>query len=290
MNAAEFETRRSALLNKYNSQVATRGAYIVSTKPYVSTLPLQWDVVDTHVTDGYGFMVARKGQVLDFFSYGIGDQYGVGPSTVTRKANDADTNISKAKQTNGNADFVVEGLSLTCGAVRYQDANVTTGTQVPFPTQTDPDVVAALAGGRPLPDPGSIVQPAQVYSPFNLEQALLQSILRSSSVQLNWDEDRTEKLGPITRLAQGGGGSQLRANGMPFPSNVFRIQEGYLWSRVGEQDSELVVRLQLQEAVVMPFTINDDPADDTKQIVPSFVFTDLALALHGFEFKYPSRN
>jgi hypothetical protein len=290
MEAVEFENRRSALLKKYNSQVGDKGAYIVSTKPYVSTLPLQWDIVDRDITNQFAFAVCRRGQNLDFFSYGIGEQLPIGPAGVTRKATNSDTNISKSKQTNGNADFVVEGLGLSMGATRYQDADVTSGVLVPFPAVTDPDVVAALQGERPMADPASIVMPPQAYSPFNLEQVLLQAVLRSSSFQFLWDEDRTEKLGPITRLAQGGGGSQLRSNGMPMPSNIFRVEEGYLWARIGEQDAEMVVRLAVDEAVIVPITLNNDPADDTKIIAPSFLFTDLALSLHGFEFKYPSRN
>lgn len=293
-----FVTRRQALIAKYDAQESVKGSYIVSTKPYASTLSIEWDVADVDVASQYGYMVARKGQTLDFFSYGIGDQLLLGPNGTSRKANDADTNISKAKQTNGNADFVVEGLSLSCRGPRYADAQTTAAPNlVPFPppvpapgSVSDPDVIAALQGGRLMPDPASIVTPPQVYSPFNLENALLQAIIGSASCQLNWDEDRTEKLGPLVRLSQGGGGSQLRANGMPLPSNIFRVEEGYLWARVGEQDSELVVRVVLQEAIVMPFTLNNNPADDTQVIAPDKIFTDLQLSLHGFEFKYPSRN
>jgi len=298
MDSSGFETRRAQLIKKYDAQVPTKGNYIVSTKPYVSTLSLEWDIVDANVASQYAYAVARKGQTLDFFSYGIGDQLLLGPAGSSKKATDADTNISKSKQTNGNSDFVVEGLSLNSRGPRYVDAGLTVAPNlVPFPPPfpaagfvSDPDVIAALGGGRLLPDPASIVTPPQVYSPFNLENAMLQAVLGSCSVQLNWDEDRIEKLGPLVRLAQGGGGSQLRANGMPLTSNIFRVEEGYLWARVGEQDAELVVRVQLQESVVMCITLNNNPADDAQVIAPKQIFQDWQLSLHGFEFKYPSRN
>ncbi len=283
-----FVTRRSQLIAKYDAQEADRGSYIVSTKPYHSTLSVPFEVVGWDAANQFAYAICRKGTVLDFFSYGIGDSQTFG--TNTRKANDADTNISKAKQTNGNADFVVEGLSLQVGAVRQADGLGGVAGTVTYPLPADPDALAAIVGARPVADPGSIFLVPQAYSPFNLESVLMQAILRSGSVQLNWDEDRTEKIGHLLSLPQGGGGSQLRSNGMPMANNVFRVEEGYLWARVGEQDSELVVRVTIQEAIVIPITLNDSPADSTLVTAPVGIFLDMSLKLHGFEFKYPSRN
>ncbi len=304
-----FVTRRQTLIAKYDAQVEgdaansikKRGPYTVSTKPLHSTLLIPFEVVNVDPDNQVAFAVARKGTTLDFFAYGIGDQLPLPQPAATNrgKATDADTNISKGKQTNGAADFCIEALSISAGPFYYEDANVTGSEgspQVPFPSQIptgenlDKDVAAAIAGVNATVDPGSIVQPPQVYSPFNLENVFFEGVQPRASLQLLWDEQRVEKLGTLRNLAQGGGGSALRSNGHPLCSNVFRVEEGYLWAAVGTTDSELVVRLTLNEAIVIPITLNDSPVSDTDVIVPAWVYMAMQLKLHGFEFKYESRN
>lgn len=313
MDAASHEgrflTRRQILIAHYDkaidgdssAAIKAMGPYTVSTKPLHSTLMIPFECVNADPDNQVAFLVARKGTTLDFFSYGLGDQLPLPqPAAVNRgKATDADTNISKAKQTNGAANFCIEALSMSAGPVYYEDADVTGGEgdpQVPFPPQIpsgenlDKDVAAAITGVNSIADPGSIVQPPQVYSPFNLENVLFEAVQSRMSFQLLWDEQRTEKLGTLRNLAQGGGGSALRSNGHPLCSNVFRVEEGYLWSKVGETDSDMIVRATLNEAIVIPITLNDSPLDSDSVIVPGWVYMALQLKLHGFEFKYESHN
>ena len=304
-----FVTRREILIAHYDiavdgdsaKSIPKKGPYTVSTKPYHSTLLMPFEVVNVDPENQVAFAVARKGTTLDFFSYGLGDQLPLPqPAAANRgKATDADTNASKAKQTNGAANFCIEALSVSAGPMYYQDAGVTGGEgdpQVPFPPQIpdgenlDRDVASMITGINAVADPGSIVQPPQVYSPFNLENVLFEAIQPRMSFQLLWDEQRTEKLGTLRNLAQGGGGSALRSNGHPLCNNVFRVEEGYLWSAVGDTDSDMIVRATLNEAVVVPLTLNDSPTDGDDVIAPAWIYMALQLKLHGFEFKYGSGN
>ncbi len=300
-HTGKFFTRREALIKEYDDEITTKGQYIVSTKPLHSTLALAFEVVNVDPDNALAFAVCRKGTTLDFFSYGIGEQLPLPQPLATSrgKATQADTNISKSKQTNGASDFVIEALSISAGPFRYEDLDETGGEGnplVPFPTEIpsgqslDKDVAAAISGVNAIVDPASIVMPPQVYSPFNLENVFFEGVQPRCSLQLTWDEDRVEKLGTLRNLAQGGGGSGIRSNGHPLCSNVFRVEEGYLWARTSETNSELVVRLQVEEAIVFPITLNDAPDSDSTVIAPAWLYMDLQLKLHGFEFKYPSRN
>src|SRR5262245_34609535 len=114
-------TRREQLVSQYDKEAAEKNKpYIISTKPYHSTVCLPWQVVDANTAQGFAWAVCEKGTVLDFFGYGIGEtNVPFGPTA--RKATDADTNISKAKNTNGAASFVVEGISLSCRGRRVED-------------------------------------------------------------------------------------------------------------------------------------------------------------------------
>jgi len=308
-HTGKFLTRREVLIAKYDmavdgdpaKSIKARGPYTVSTKPLHSTLLVPFEVVNVDADNQVAFAVVRKGTTLDFFSYGIGDQLPLPQPQATNrgKATDADTNISKAKQTNGSANFCIEALSISAGPFYYQDLGETGGEGnplVPFPTQIptgetlDKDVQSMVTGVNGIADPGSIVAPPQVYSPFNLENVFFEGIQPRCSLQLLWDEQRTEKLGTLRNLAQGGGGSILRSNGNPLCSNAFRVEEGYLWAAVGETDSELVVRMTVNEAIVIPITLNDSPLDDDDVIAPEWIYMALQIKLHGFEFKYESRN
>ncbi len=287
-------TQRELQTGKYDngdfSQDGKFKPYIVSTKPLFSTLSMRGDMVLSTADPAgnkYGFIVFRP-QLLNFFEYGIGDQLSFG--TNLRKANASDTNLSKGKLTNGAATFVIEGLSLLCGAMRAQDSKATAGAFDPFPVTGDADVDAAIDGARPVVDPGSIFLVPQQYSPFNLENAIMTGLLRSMAFQINWDQKRIEKIGQGFYLPQGGGGSELRSNGVPLATNVAKIPEGYLWAPVGKTDSELTVDCQLNEAVVVPVTFNESPDSSSLVCYPSHIWLDLTVKLHGIEFKFPSGN
>ena len=282
-----WTTRRDAVTKKYETEGKP---YIIGTKPLFSTLPLVASVVKSAVAaDKFAYLVSEK-QTLDFFAYGIGSQVDFG--TGNQKATAADTNISKAKNTNGAANFVIEGLSLHCRGIRQKDGAAAGGGYVVYPTTGNPIVDAAIAGKKLVADPASIFLVPQAYSPFNLENALFQAVLGQLAMEIAWDEDRVEKIGTGFYLPQGGGGSMLRSNGQPMSSNIAKVVEGYLWAQQGEEDSELVIRATLSDDVVVPITLNDSPltSDSAAPTVPSQVSLDVVCKLHGFEFKHPSRN
>lgn len=265
-------------------------SYEVNTKPYHSTQVLRATVVEVDATNQFAFAVFRP-QTLDFFNYGVGDQIPFG--AVTRRANDADTNLGKANSTNGAADVVIEGLGFSSRGYRVVDANVSAAPQEPFLSAappTDPDVVAMRAGQCPVVDPASVYTPPQVYSPFNLEDAMFNGVLGYMSCEIEWDRRRQEKLGAIDIMPQGGARSLLRSNGVPNSRNRWTLDEGYIWRRDGQPDSELIVRVQLHECVVVPLVLNDDPATPADTVVPSFIDVDVQCRLFGLEFELPSGN
>lgn len=267
-------------------------AYEVNTKPYHSTLPLQLDVVDVDAANQVAFAVARR-QTLNFFSYGVGERVTMGNTNFERRATEADTNLSRPKSTNGAADVILEAISFSCRGYRVQDAGLSDSPQEPFLSAgvlADPDVVAAVAGRGPMVDPGSLYFPPQVYSPFNLEDAFFNGLLGYMSCEIEWDSRRTEKLGALDVMPQGGARSLLRSNGVPDTKNFLCIEEGYIWARDGQPDSELVVKASVDESVVFPLVLNNDPATPADTVVPSYIFVDVVCRLRGLELELPSGN
>lgn len=278
-----FETQRSKVIRAFQ---AAGQPFIAGTKPYESTQTLFGAFVNTLgvVPNQIGFLVFPQ-QTTEFFSYGVGDSVlGFGAAVQPRQANDADTNLAKGRSTNGAEDFVIEGISLTCRNVR----------QALTPDQlagvTNAQVAAALRGELNFFDPGSILSPPQVYSPFNLEEALLGAILPQTSIELEWDRERVIKVGTLEEFPEGGGKSYLRANGEPSSANRYRIPEGYLWRRDGQPDSEFVARATLRNPVVIACNYAANPLDAAEQIVPAGVGVELKMRLHGMAVKLPSRN
>lgn len=274
-----FKTKMAEITELYESKDKP---YIVSTKPYQSHQWLELEVVDRDETNQIAFMVARKGQVLDFFGYGIGERIDAGP--LSRKATLSDTNISKAKSTNGAAHMVIEGISLSPRGFRVLQADALTTPPV------DTRVLAALAGETPMVDPGSVICPPQLMSPFNLEHAVFSGLLPHLALELVWDEMRRESLGAAGVIPEGGAASLLKASGTPENTNVFAVKEGYVWAPDGQSDSELVVRATLNEDIVFPLTLNEDPTSADAVLRPTTVWLDICCRLHGFEFKHPSKN
>jgi len=279
-----FETQRSRLLKKYG---IAEGDFIARTKPYRSTAQLLFEVQNPLPASSptMAFAIARGGQTLTWFNYGIGEQIPYG-FQETRSANQSDTNLSKGGRTNGTDDFVMEGLSCTNKGKRVQYAANTT----PAETPSDSDASQAYVGKRPIYDPGSLVCPPQMFSPFNGENAMFQAVLPFITLDFVFDRGRMETIGSLDEIGEGGPKSLLNSNGEPNPQNRYKVPEGFLWRRSGEPDSEFIARGTLVESVVIPISLVGLGGQTSALTVPRYIMLDIGLRLHGLSISLPSKN
>lgn len=274
-------TQRKRVLNTYR---AAKQPYVATTQPYHSTRSLKFDIVCDDSSNGIAFAVAREGQRLEFFSYGLGDRIILG-ADQNHVANEADTNLSDGTSTNGANDYVIETIGMHCRGMR-----------ITYPAETftctDETVVDALAGLHPIGDPAQIVCPPQMQSPFNLEQGLFHWVQPYLSAQLQFDRGRFEPIGTCDLFPQGGAQSYLRTNGEPQFRNRYTIPEGYLWRRDGEPDSDFKMVCRLEDDVVVPLNlvIPWDDADQTPAAVPDRIDLELVARVGGLEVGLPSQN
>lgn len=277
-----FLPQRQKLLNLY---AGASQPFRASTLPYHSVRTLRFDIRDADTTNGIAWAVARANQTLDFFSYGVGDRIPMGPQ-ANFNATEAETNLAKAKSTNGASDFVIEGVGLKQRAmtIAYQGSTAIAATPA-----TDADVLSALAGETPIIDPAAIAMVPQGQSPFNLENPAFEGILPFLSLEFEWDRKRTEKIGVCDLLPQASGGSALRSNGVALSENRYRIPEGYLWRRDGEPDGEFVARCRLERSIVMPISLRQQVSGST-YYAPTALYLEIQMRLFGLEVSLPSQN
>jgi hypothetical protein len=273
--------------------------FTAETKPYKSTRPLIFNVVDFFPTGAgnatMAHAVAPAGQILNFFAYGQGDQIPDGFGNQF-PATDDDTNQQTAFQTEGAEEFVIEGMSLSGRSVRAK-YNITPPI---IGGPTDPAVLAAYYGPTvpgaynqqavPFMDPGALAIPPQAMSPFNLEQALLSAAQPHLSVVFQWDRRNTQFIGTADELPEGGGKSYLRANGQPSTNNRYKVPEGYLWRRKGQPDSNFQCIMVLQRPVVVPITLIGTFGSDTVDDTLSKLALDITVRAHGLSVEPLSNN
>ena len=268
-----FQTAREKLLRTYDKAKAD---YIANTMPLHSTRTIKFDVTDYDLVNNVAYAVARENQVVSFFDYGIGDNINLGPLSTT--ARECETNLAEGKSTNGSSDFVIEGVGFGCRGARIATDH---------DPGSDADVVAAAAGQAVMFDPGAIIAPPQLHSPFNLENGMFQALLGYLSLEFEWDRSRVEKLGVVDLLPQAGAASYLRANGEPASDNRYRIPEGYIWRRDGQPDSEFVARCRLDRAVVIPLNLTQYGDEDVQ---PTAIYLEVVMRLFGLNLRLPSAN
>jgi len=281
-----FATQRKRLLKAY----ADNGKpFIARTIPYHSTASLELDVVDGD-RGGFAFAVARKNTQLTFFQYGVGEQVDLGGSIGFVRATDAETNQAKGSSTNGAQDYVIEGVGLSCRAMRVEYA----GTSKIYldALLTDADTLAAVQGNVSIYDPAAIFSPPQMQSPFNLENGIFQSLLGLCSVEFLFDRKRVEKIGTLEMLPQAGAASYLRANGAPETNNRYKIPEGYLWRRDGEPDCELGVSVTVERPLVVPINLAAVWGGESAGVIltPSTIVLEVVMRLFGLGIDLPSQN
>jgi hypothetical protein len=246
------------------------------------------DVVNASPTDGVAYAVARNNQDLTFFNYGIGDRITLS-GTGNHKTGYADTNLSKGKSTNGANDYCIEFVSLKLRGVKVDWASKTNF----YYTQTtlDPDVSLALDGENPLHDPTSIVSPPECFNPFYLENTLWQGLIHHLHCEFLFDASGTRRLGGSWLFGEGGPSSYLRTVGVPSKDSRLYVQEGYLWARDGEPDSDFTATLKIDKPVIIPISGIVEPFNASSTVVfPSSIYLELLMTVWGFEIGLPSSN
>jgi hypothetical protein len=285
-----FMTQRRRILEAYKD---AGEPFSASTKPYKSNVTFAFQGADTITASSVRWLVARQGQILEWFSFKIGDPVPGNIDNVSlgyRAATEDDTNLSKARTTNGAEDFIIEGMSCTNRGIRinYLDG-VGAGSYVS--DVSDPDVVGSLQGQVPIYDPGALYSPPQVQSPFNLENGLYRALAPLVSVEFEWDRSKVVKIGTLEQLPEGAANSYLRAGGEPSTNDRYRIPEGYLWRREGQPDSEFITRGRLNEPLAVPVLSVFLPASVTPVVANiGRVLLDVVVRLHGLSVKLPTRN
>lgn len=274
-----FQTQREKALAAYS---AAKLDFIAATIPYHSMQPVRFEVVDD--TGSNAMAIARKNQVLSFFSYGKGDALDLGGSVGTIKAGESETNLVKAHSTNGASDYIIEGVGFSSRGIRVVNDQT---NSLDGGTVADPVAVDASDGKVYIMDPGAIWIPPQCQSPFNLEQAMFQALMPLLSLSFTFDDKRTFKLGLVDLLPQAGAASFLRANGVPDSANRYEIPEGFLWRRDGQSDSELSVEVKLERDLVVPVNLVTFRGTE---LIPTDIFVDCVMRLFGLSLDLPSEN
>lgn len=286
MTQQVFKTQRERLLEAYKD---AKQSVIAHTIPYHSTGVIRFDVVSGSVATppGNAFAIARRAQLVSFFGYGVGEQCDLGGTAVTR-ATEAETNLAKGRSTNGAQDYVIEGIGFHNRGTRvlYSGASLAAVQAL----SADAGVLAAFTGDSAIFDPAALLVPPQAQSPFNLEQALFQSVIPYCSFDLLFDRKRVEKIGTMDLMPQAGAQSYLRANGSPESANRYKIPEGYLWRKDGLPDCELEANLQLQRDIIIPLNGCATWADPAVNIIPTTIWLEVVIRLYGLAVDLPSAN
>jgi hypothetical protein len=278
-----FMTQRRRMIQAYKD---AKEPFSASTKPYKSTVSFIYNVVNNISAASVAWAVAPSGQSLAWFSYKIGDDV-PGNNSIAgyRAATEADTNISKARTTNGAEDFVIEGMSCHHRSTRGDFVDVAPSDI------TDSTVSQAIVGQVPMMDPAALYLPPQVQSPFNLQDPMFRAIIGHIAVEFEWDRGKIVKIGSLEQIPEGAANSYLMASGEPSTNDRYRIPEGYLWRREGQPDSEFITRGTLTEPVAMPILTVLGPSSTTPfAIRPSIIALDVCMRLHGLSVKLPTRN
>jgi len=290
-----FNSKRTDLLDLY----AKNGVpFLATTRGLHSVRSIRFDVLDLDVaTNAIGYLVARRGQVINFFNYGLNDSIELA-ADANHRANEADTSLTKGGRTTASADLAIEWICMHPRAIKTQYTSAVAAPFFPGFTiatttpATDP-VIAALGGTAAMLDPFGLVIPADVGSSATLQHVLYQAIASHLTCRFEWDNaDRTEKMGTVDQFVEGGGASYLNSNGEPSVNNRFRIPEGFIWARESQPASELQVVCKLEDDVVIPYTPVVPPvtagAPSTVPLVA--VYVEILMRVGGILLRVPGSN
>lgn len=305
-----FASARARALKAYREAGAPFSA---TTKPYKSTQNLAalcYDsknvlVASPGLPSGRLCYAVFPAQVVEFFTYGVGETRPLAPAAVLNllgspgvsvAATDADTTLSKPRQTNGSEDFIIEGISATHRATRLSSTEsqrmATSGTADGLSAM----VKQALEGFSYLNDGQGCISGAEAAGP-SLEDILYQAVAPNASLEFEWVRQRVMKVGTLEQMPEGAGRSRLRAMGDANTANRFKVPEGLVWRRQGQQDSEFIARVRIETPIVVPFVARDtvadpgaDPPVEALSPTPKLIALEVALRLHGLALDLPSLN
>ncbi len=247
-------------------------------RPYRSVLSIPFVVAD--VANGIGYLTLPEGSEYEAFGYGLGDMIDDGLGGQ-RRATEADTNLSKAGKTNGGEDYAIDGVSMTCVGFRF--------TCPPFAAPANPTAAGIYTGKTIVCDPGSLLMPPQVQSPFLLNNAIQEAVSSVAAFSFMFDRSTEIAIGAADEVPEGGAKSFLHANGEPHPSSRMRIPDGYIWRSAGNPDSDFIVKLKVKRGLAIPFSQITLPGASALA-VPTGLVMDLALRVHGCGFKPLGEN
>lgn len=275
-------TGRDQLMKRY---IEAQKAFYLSTLKYWSTATFNLRVVNA--ANGVAFAVLARNQRVTAFDYATNSPKPDGFGGTTLLATYTDTNLTKPRQTNGADEMVIEGLSIAVRDVRARFATADIPASV-----TDPDVVAAFNGLRPMLDIGALFKPPQLDSPFRLEDALGRHLRSRISTTFVWDGQNNEKVGLASHCPDLPAASYLVSAGQPTEDNLYKLPEGWIWNKPGsERDTELHLELVTEQSAVFPISgvvfPGEDPGD---YIYPVEIAVDLHVQLNGFALGYDSAN
>lgn len=284
MNDSIWQRTRNELLAAYE---ASGAAYYCFTRPYKSSQQFTWEIVSPVPAGAatIAYAILNKGQKVNWFDYGEGDTMPWAPGTTnpTKIATASDTNLSRGRQTNGVEDFVIESISSTSKGVRIAYPADTTDS-------TDVDVINAFIGNLGIKDPGALMSPPQVDSPFNLEGVLFEALKPVCAISFLWDQKNLLKIGTLDEIPEGGAKSFLHASGDPRTDNRYKVPEGYAWRKQGLKDCDFVVVGEITDTIVMPITLVPLDGTTTPVVAPSFLYNDVVMRLHGMSIDGVGRN
>jgi hypothetical protein len=285
-----FNSKRTDLLDLYGKNGVP---FLATTRGLQSTRSVQFDVVDLDAGGNVGYLVARRGQQLSFFNYGINDSIELS-GDPNHRANEGDTSLTKGSRTTASADLAIEWITMKARAIKAKYTAVAGGT--PFPDfvavatpVTDP-VLGMLNGLSAVVDPFGVVVPADIGSSATLEHVLYQAVAPHLTCRFEWDNaDRTEKVGTCDQFVEGGGQSFLRANGNPDTANRFRIPEGFIWARESQPASEMQVICTLNDDVVIPYSPVAAPITGTHTALIA-TWVEIQMRVGGILLRVPGSN
>lgn len=274
MDLSSFSTTRDEVVDTYESKGRS---YRAETRKLRSRLSIHWDIVDAQAGTDVAYAVARKGQVLEFFGYKVGDSIPTGiASGQTKAATELDTNLTTARRIIGDAAIETIAFSRVCHRVAYAaGAGASTA---------DPIVKAALLGQVAIHDPAAIVAPRQAGAPYNSEDALYQAIIASVLVNVDFGGgDRKIKLGTMLEMPSADARSFLTANGCC--ENIFTFKEGIRLTDDQSSDRrDFVVQATLAADVVVPINTVMLNGGETL-FTPTAIATELECRLGGLYLK-----
>ena len=260
MSQQAFATKRSDVLDTYKKNNV---AFIATTRALHSVRSVRFDAVNQGANGAIGYLRASAGQQLNFFAYGQNDNIALSGDNAHR-ANEADTNLTKAFCTPATSDMVIEWISMGAKALKVVYPATAPFVASGIDGNAASGVAGALGGTVSVVDPFARILPPEVGASATLEHTLYQAIAPNMTCRFEFDNaDRTEKMGTVDQFTQGTGASYLRANGEPSVKNRFSIPEGYLWAREGQPSSQLQIITRLENDIVIPFTCVQSPLDGT---------------------------